>query len=168
MMPVQPTAELIKSLQAIVEALFESTSADRTTIRVDVPNDPDFPVLAEARIEGMASITGGMSLKGYKPVDFHATPTTRHLRDRREMIIQGNVTSDPPEMPLLVDFYGIRAQMLHPLEHDGDFVGLVSVHSIEPREWSSADITALKSAVRRVQSVLDGAIWIAMARGSGA
>src|SRR5205809_383992 len=118
-MPVQPTAELIKGLQSIAEELLVKTDSDRTTIRVDAPNDPDFPVVAEARVPGMASLTGGMSLKGYKPFDFHSAPTTKYLREERKVVVQRDVRVDPPEIPQVVDLYGYCAQMLHPLEHHG-------------------------------------------------
>lgn len=159
-MPIQPTAETIKRLQEITEDLLEKSKADRTTIRVDAPNDRDYPVLAEARVDGVASITGGMSLKGYKPVDIHKTSTVRFLKDKRERIVQRDARVDEPVLPELVEYYGITGQMLTPLEHDGEFVGLVSVHSIEPRKWTEEDIEIIEDATSRVHAVFEDANWV--------
>lgn len=159
-MPIQPTAETIKALQSIAEDLFEQTDAGRVTIRVDTPNDRDYPVLAEARAPGVSSLTGGMTLVGYKPIDIHAASTLKVLRDERKMIVQKDVRVDPPPIPELEDFYGMTSQMLTPLDHEGEFVGVVSVHAVEPREWTDAAIGAIQRATSRVEAHFQEATWI--------
>jgi GAF domain-containing protein len=158
--PIQPTAETIKALQAIAEGLFDETDAGRVTVRVDTPNDRDYPVLAEARAPGVSSITGGMTLVGYKPIDIHAASTLKVLRDERKMIVQRDVRVDPPQIPALEDYYGMTSQMLTPLEHEGQFVGVVSVHAVEPREWTDAAIGAIEEATSRVEEHFREATWV--------
>ena len=102
-MPFQPRPELIKALPQISEGLFAATDAGRVTVRLDSTNDPDYPVLAEARAPGVSSITGGMSLGGYKPVDIHKTTTVTFLRDRREMIVQRDARVVGPGLRSLFD-----------------------------------------------------------------
>ena len=158
-MPVQPTPETIKALQAIAEDLFQKTRAGRTTIRVDTTNDPDYPVLGEARAPGVSSLTGGMSLKGYKGYDIHKAPALVYLRDERKMIVQRDARVDPPVVRDLPEIAGVTGQMLTPVEREGRFVGIVSVHSVEPREWTEADVAAIKDATTRVERELERAIW---------
>ena len=159
-MPIQPTAETIKALQAIAEELFDETDASRVTIRVETPNDRDYPVLAEARAPGVSSLTGGMTLVGYKPIDIHSAAPLQFLKTERKMIVQRDVRVDPPQIPTLEDYYGMTSQMLTPLEHAGEFVGVVSVHAVDPREWPDAVIEAIEKATNGVHSVFKGANWV--------
>jgi hypothetical protein len=162
--PFQPRPELIKALQSVAEDLFETTRPGRVTIRVDATNDPDYPVLGEARADGVASITGGMSLIGYKPIDIHTATTVIVLRDRREKIVQNDVRTDPPRIPELLDYYGCLSQILIPIEWKGRFVGVVSIHGVDPREWTADDIAAAEEAARQVEAELEGAAWFEVDR----
>ena len=159
-MPIQPTAETIKALQAIAEDLFDETDAGRVTIRIDTPNDRDYPVLAEARAPGVSSITGGMTLVGYKPIDIHQASTVLILKNERKMIVQRDVRVDPPQIPALEDYYGMTSQMLTPLEHDGEFVGVVSVHAVDPTDWTDPAVEAIEKATNRVHEVFEEANWV--------
>src|SRR5262249_22358461 len=93
---LQPTAETIKALQAIAEEPFEATDGIRTTIRVETPNDRNYPVLAEARAPGAASLTGGMSPTGYRPTDLGRSPAIQRLRDERGVLVHEDVRVGPP------------------------------------------------------------------------
>ena len=163
-MPFQPRPELIRSLQLIAEDLFAVTAPARVTIRVDATNDPDFPVLGEARAEGVSSLTGGMTLTGYKPIDIHTAPTLRSLRDARQMIIQRDVRVDPPQIPELIELYGCASQMLAPTDWKGRFVGAISVHNVEPRDWTDDERTSLQHATQQVERELDHAAWYEVRR----
>jgi GAF domain-containing protein len=163
-MPFQPRPELIKSLQAIAEDIFETTKPGRVTIRVDVTNDPDYPVLAEARAPGVSSITGGITLVGYKPIDIHKAATFAFLRDERKKIVQRDVRVDPPQIPQLLDFYGCLSQVLTPISWQGRFVGALSVHAVEPRDWTEEDVAAIEEATGRVESELEQAAWFDLPR----
>lgn len=158
-MPFQPRPELIKALQAIAEDLFEATRPGRVTVRVDTTNDPDYPVLAEARAPGVSSITGGMSLAGFKPIDIHQATTVIDLKENRKMIVQRDARVDPPLIPELVDYYGCASQMLTPIDWNGRFVGIVSVHNVEPRDWTEQDTAAIEDATARVEAELRQAAW---------
>jgi GAF domain-containing protein len=163
-LPFQPRLELIKALQGIAEDLFGATKPGRVTIRVDTTNDPDFPVLAEVCAPGVSSLTGGMSLLGYKPVDIHTASTHVFLREKRQMIVQHDVRVDPPQIPELVDYFGFLSQMLTPIEWKERFVGVVSVHGVEPRAWTESDIDAINHATRRTERELEQATWFDIAR----
>jgi len=156
-MPFQPRPELIKALQPIAEDLFEAIDPGRVTIRFDTTNDPDYPVLAEARAPGMSSLTGQMSLGGYRVANIHAAPTFASLRDERNMIVQRDVRE-------FQELCGCLSQMLAPVEWKGRFVGVVSVHGIEARDWTEEEKAAIRGAAARVERELAQAEWIEIPR----
>jgi GAF domain-containing protein len=161
---VQPRIELVKGLQAIAEDLFEQTDPFRVTIRVQATNDRDLPVLAEVNAPGALSLAGGMSGgpdgQRYKSYDIHQGATVVQLRSTREMIVQTDTSVDPPTIfPDSVSYGNMRAQILTALEQDGEFVGIISVHQDEPRQWSEGDIRAAKEATAKAQEQLGQATW---------
>ena len=52
-----------------------------------------------------------------------------------------------PEPPrALIDVYGVRAQMLGPVEDSGTLAGWLSAHSTTERDWTADDLRALDVA----------------------
>jgi GAF domain-containing protein len=154
----------VKALQAIAEDLFAQTEPFRVTIRVQATNDRDLPVLAEVNGPGALLLTGGMSGgpdgQRYKAYDRHQGDTVVHLRATREMLVQNDTSVDPPTIfPDSVTYGNMRAQILTSLDHDGEFVGIISVHQDEPRKWSESDMRAANEATGRAQQQLDQATW---------
>jgi maleate isomerase len=142
------------SFQEIVEDLLGSTSAGRTTLRLDLPElgaglDA---VAAEALAPGVRSIRDDTSIRNLRGV-----ATVRFLEEQRRPLVQNDCLSDdlaPPKE--LVELYGVRAQMLAPVVHKGRLAGVISVHHVAgPRQWSTEDVAALQQAAERAQRELD-------------
>jgi GAF domain-containing protein len=140
------------AFQEIVQELLEKTDATRTTLRLDTPGDV-FPVVAEARAPNVRSIAGDSS------IDLKGAPTFKYLDRERRNLIQSDVAAgDHPAPPELIEFYGVKAQMLAPLVRQDRLVGIISVHyAPSTREWTEADVAALDDAARRTQEELGGA-----------
>jgi GAF domain-containing protein len=129
--------------------LLELTGASRTTVRVRAPGG-EFPVIAEARAEGVRSLIAETG------IDIRAAPTFIALQRDGQILIQEDLlVADPAPPPALIERYGARAQMLARI-HDGDeLVALVSVHEGRgPRAWSDDDVAALRRAVSETADAL--------------
>lgn len=160
---IQPQIELIQALQAIAEELYEQTNPFRVTIRVNATNDGDLPVLAEVNRDDALSLAGGMSAgpggQRYKAYDIHQAATVIQISADRKLIVQNDTSIDPPPLPESVGYGSVRAQLLTALEHDGEFVGLVSVHQEQPRRWRDEDVRAAEAATANAQRVIAEANW---------
>jgi maleate isomerase len=144
--------ETVEKLTAELEQLLAVTGASRVTVRLDLPQlgfGVD-DVAAEARQDGVAS------LQGQTAIDQRAAATVRWLERERRLLVQDDLAGADPAPPhQLVEIYGTRAQMLAPLEREGELVGWISVHENQgPRHWSNEDIRALQSAAAWFQQWL--------------
>jgi maleate isomerase len=133
------------AFEAAMQELLETTSASRTTLRLDTPGEV-FPVVAEALAPGVRSIRSATE------IDLRKAETFRVLARERRLLVQADCLVDEPVAPPeLIELYGVRSQMLAPIVKDGNLAGIISVHHAgTPREWSTAEIGALESAVERV------------------
>lgn len=139
------------TFQVIIDELLHATGASRTTLRLEEPGG-DFPVVAEALATGIRSIKGGAGV----PVRNSAT-FAFFERERRILVVNDCRASDPPTPQELMDFYGVRAEILAPLMDGGRIVGIVSVHHAPgPREWTEGEIEALRRASARILGELKG------------
>jgi len=133
------------TFQAIIDELLHATGASRTTLRLEEPGG-DFPVVAEALAPGIRSIKGSARM----PVRNSGT-FAFFERERRILVVNDCRTSDPPTPQDLMDFYGVRAEILAPLMDGARIVGIVSVHHAPgPREWTEVEIDALARASARI------------------
>jgi GAF domain-containing protein len=160
---VQPQVKLIQALQAIAEDLYQKTNPFRVTIRVQSVNDRDLPVLAEVNAPSALSLAGGMSAgpggQRYKAYDIHQAATVIQISGDLKTIVQNDTSIDPPQLPDSVDYGSVRAQILTALERKGQFIGLLSVHQDQPRQWSDSDLRAADEATTQAQRVIDQATW---------
>jgi glutathione S-transferase len=157
---VQPRIDVVQKLQEVSDRLFEQTRAMRVNVRIRTTSNLDYPVLAETLAPGAFSLTGGMSLLGFQGGDIHNAPTVRQMRRTGEPIVQRDTRVDPPLVPIARDFGGQAGQVLCPVTHDGEFSGFVAVHGDgEPREWSDADVSAVKAACAEIEAILNDAPW---------
>lgn len=141
------------TFQVIIDELLHATGASRTTLRLEEPGG-DFPVVAEALAPGIRSIKGVSRI----PVRNSAT-FAFFERERRILVVNDCRTSDPPTPQELMDFYGVRAEILAPLMDGGRIVGIVSVHYAPgPREWTEVEIEALTRASARILGELKGIV----------
>jgi GAF domain-containing protein len=137
----------------VLENLLTATAASRTTLRLDLP-DKDLHVdrvVAEAVAAGVQSIGDDSS------IDQRALPTVMFLEEERRPLVQNDcLAADPAPPQALIEFYGVKAQMLGPLVRDDHLIGWISVHYTPgPREWSHKDVDALREAIERTQQELD-------------
>ncbi len=134
--------------QTELERLLAATGASRTTLRMQARDGP-YPVVGEARDEGVGTLVGS-------PIDIRSAATFHALDRDRELLVQDDLSrADPPPPAELIEVYGARAQMLAPLERDGDLVGVISVHEAKgPRPWTEADRAALIVAADAIAAQL--------------
>ena len=139
-------------LQKALEDLLAATSADRTTLRLDLPAlelHVDLTV-AEAVAPGVRSIRRDGSL------DQRALNTVVWLEEHRKPLVQPHFGDSPQPPEALKEVYGVRAQTLGPIVRDDEMPGWISIHSLREREWSTEDLAALAAATQRVHDALDG------------
>jgi maleate isomerase len=135
--------------ETVLKELLRAVGASRTTLRLDTPGQ-DFPVVAEARAEGVASIAAETSISQ------RGAATAQRLFETRKPLIQADCAhADPPPPNELLTVYGVQAQMLGPILQDGRVIGWVSVHYLpNPRKWGEEDVAALRQAMNRVEEAL--------------
>lgn len=138
------------SFQALIEDLHEAIGASRTTLRLDKP-EAVFPVVAEALAPGIRSI------RDDQKIDLKRAATYEFLSSEQRILVQDDCTAnDPPPPKELIEFYGVRAQMLAPLIRDGQLIGIISVHYAPgPREWTEDDVAVLERTAKAAQAELD-------------
>lgn len=144
-------ADLRHRATAIVTELRERTGCDRTTLRIDDARRGLHVDLcaAESRAAGVRSIQHDPSL------DQRGLETVRWLDEHRRTLVQPAFTEPPFPPQALREVYGVRAQVLGPVERDGDVVAWLSAHSIAEREWSASDVDAVNAARDAVSALLD-------------
>ena len=133
---------LRKRFDAILADLLTTTGASRTTLRLD---DARYgfhidDVVAEALAPGENSLNQ------------RAAATAQWVERNRRLLVQSDLSTGEPRAPdALIKLYGVRAQMLAPVERQGRLDGWISVHEARgPRSWSERDQTALEKAVDQV------------------
>ena len=130
----------------VLADLLVATGASRVTLRLARPGAV-YPVVAEVLASGTPSITSGVS------PDLTNAATMRYLAEHHTNLIQDDcLKAEVPPPPELLDFYGVKAQMLAPIVGGGDLVGLVSVHyTPSVRHWTTEEIEALNRAAKEIQ-----------------
>jgi GAF domain-containing protein len=142
--------------EAILKRLLEQTSANRTTLRIDLPqfalnvNAPAAEVLAP----GVHSIKNKTSLDQRKAV------AVKWLEKNRRVFVENdclNTTPDvAPEKEVTGD-YGIRSEMVAPIIRNDCLIGWVSVHNTRgPHQWTRDEIAAIEQACVKVGQKLAG------------
>ncbi len=141
------------TLRGILHDLLRTVTASRTTLRLDLPerNLHVDRVVAEAVAPGVRPIGEDSS------IDQRALPTVKFIEGERRILVQNDcLTADPAPPPALIDFYGVKAQMLGPIVRDDHLIGIISVHYTPgPREWSEKDVDALQDALERVRRAIE-------------
>jgi len=138
------------TFEKLLADLLIATSASRVTLRLARPGEV-FPVVAEALAPGTPSITSGVS------PDLTRAATMRYLAEHHANLIQDDcANAEVPPPPELLEFYGVKAQMLAPIVGGSELIGLVSVHyTPSPRHWTSEEIDALDRAADEIELALD-------------
>jgi len=138
-------------MQRLCEELLEATGADRTTVRLDVPEHGLHVDLTAA--EGLRP--GVRAIRREGSLDQRRLNTVEWLEAERCNLVQPRF--GPPPMPpqALIDVYGVNAQLLGPVEHDGAMTGWFSAHSLTERDWSDKDLAAMDEARAAAEAVID-------------
>ncbi|BBY27236.1 maleate cis-trans isomerase family protein [Mycolicibacterium sediminis] len=136
--------------KALVTELRERTGCDRTTVRIDEPTlglRVDL-CAAESRAQGVRSIQHDPSL------DQRALETVRWLEEHRQTLVQPTFAEPPHPPQALRDVYGVSAQVLGPVERDGELTAWFSAHSIAERPWTDDDVAAMTHAQQAMTALL--------------
>lgn len=155
MSQAQQTAQALRQgFEAVVIDLLNATKASRTTIRIDLPQvgfDVENPA-AEACLDDTV-----LSLLGQPALNQRALNTVQWLDAHRKCLIQESCKdADPAPPQALMDVYGVKAQMLGPIERDGQLIAWISVHENRTtRAWTKEEIAALEDALAKVNAILD-------------
>lgn len=138
-------------IERILRDLFTGIGAQRVMVRVQEWPGGQCPAVVQVTAPGVPPAPDDPD------VDFSRAPTFLAVKDGAVLVQPDVVNAEQPATPPhLVDYYGIRAQMLHPLRAAGTFVGLLAVHEVDDvRAWSEQDSTALAAAAFRIEAVLD-------------
>lgn len=138
---------------ALAASLRGSLGAARVTVRLPT-RDGGAGLVAEALGEGVRSMRSGPQ------EDATRFATYEFLAEHRATLVQGDLVAHPVRPPAsLIDFYGTRAQMLAPICSEDELVGVVSVHSLEVREWRDTEVAAAETVALAI-----GALYRSMPR----
>ena len=143
---------LRKTFDAILSELIKTIGASRTTLRLDETKYGFHidDVVAEA------VAPGERSLRGQTSINQRAAATAQWVEKNRRLLVQSDLSVGEPRAPdALIKLYGVRAQMLAPVEREGRLDGWISVHEARgPRNWTEQDQAALRKAVEDVLRAL--------------
>lgn len=137
-------------MQTVTEQLRVDTGADRTTLRIDLPAAGCSVATCAAESLGRSA----PSIRRDATLPQRDLETVRWIEKNRTALVQNDFSAEPHPPQALLDVYGVRAQMLAPVIHDGDMVAWLSVHSLSERTWSNQEQGALASAARQVEGLL--------------
>jgi len=146
------TDALRKELDAILAELLTLTNASRTTLRLD---DAGYGFHIDD-VAAEAAAAGQNSLRGATSINQRAAATAQWVEKNRKLLVQDDLSSGEPRPPeALIRLYGVRAQMLAPIERDGRLDGWISVHEARTtRHWSAQDQEAVLHAAEQVLRAL--------------
>jgi maleate isomerase len=148
------TETLRSALDAILAQLLASTNASRTTLRLDDAQHGFH--IDDVAAEALAP--GQNSLRGVTSINQRAAATAQWVEKNRRLLVQDDLSQGEPRPPeALVRLYGVRAQMLAPIERDGRLDGWISVHEAgSTRHWSAQEQEAVLHAAKQVLGALEG------------
>jgi maleate isomerase len=138
-------------MQAVADQLRLDTGADRTTLRIDLPE-------AGCTVATCAAESCGPSVRSIRrdgSLPQRDLETVRWIDAHRTTLVQPDFSIAPYPPQALRDVYGVNAQMLAPIVRGGEMVAWLSVHSMAERVWSDADQQALAAAARTVEAMID-------------
>ena len=139
---------LKQAFDAILAELLNTIGASRTTLRLD---DAAYGFHVDD-VAGEAVAPGENSLRGQTSINQRAAATAQWVDRNRRMLVQSDLSTGEPAAPAaLIKLYGVRAQMLAPIEREGRLDGWISVHEARgPRNWTEQEQAALRKAVDQV------------------
>ena len=145
------SGSLRAAFQDVVEELRAATGADRTTLRIDLPEHGLH--VDRTAAEGLGP--GVRSIRRDASLDQRGLNTVRWLAEHGRVLVQSHFRAEPHPPAALLQVYGVRAQVLAPLRGPGGLPGWLSVHSLTERPWSEADLAAVDAAATQTQKIID-------------
>jgi maleate isomerase len=137
-------------MQAVAEGLRAETAADRTTLRIDLPEAG----CSVATCAAESCAAGVRSIRRDATLPQRDLETVRWLERHRTLLVQPDFSAPPHPPQALREVYGVGAQMLAPIVGDGVMVAWLSVHSLTERPWSHADRAAATAAADRIGTLV--------------
>ena len=139
------------TFQSIVEDLLLATGASRALLALAIPHGGFGPV-AEAVMDGVMQIRNDEVGGEWIPPS-----VLQQLQRNHEIGMENDLERASPTVPrFLIDKYGARAQMLAPIVQHAALAGFIAVHhALALREWSAADVDALRTAQAEALAVLE-------------
>lgn len=139
-------------VQEILDRLLAATGASRTTLRLDEPSLG----LRMVEVVAEALAPGQGSMKGESTINHRAAGTGLWLEENRRLLVQEDLSRTEFAAPAaLTGGFGVKAQMLAPVERDGRLEGWVSIHEAKStRTWSEDDRTAATAAAAEIAGML--------------
>jgi maleate isomerase len=149
---MSPRDHFAEAAQAILERLLAGTGASRATLRLD---DPALGFRIDD-VVAEALAPGERSMRGVGGINHRAANTAQWLERHRRLLVQNDLAATDWPAPLgLTQGFGVKAQMLAPLERDGRLDGWISVHEAKAaRAWSEADQAGASTAAAEIRSLL--------------
>lgn len=145
-------------LSATVQALGRAVGVDRCFIRLAAP-DGDGSALGPVEIEwdapGVDPMPGDPEAQ-YPVTSLAAmTRTTQWSEDvgRDPRLRAPDIDGDPQDLIKI----GTNAALATPLEWGEELLGVVTLHSVLPRKWTSADVAMIEAAAREVSIAIQHA-----------
>jgi signal transduction histidine kinase len=151
---VRDSLDVSSVLETTVHALGKASGADRCFIRLaDESGQNDLgPMGYEWVAEGVPSLKEDAEIQ--YPVSSLAART---MNTHASVNILADPSLDDPSLPPksnLEVMIGTGAALSTPLEWGGSLLGVVTLHSLFPRQWSESDIALIEAAAREVSIAL--------------
>jgi gluconolactonase len=139
-------------LRRLADDLRASIDTGRVTVRVDDVRGASFPVKAESCGAGVNAIAGD-PIEGLRESD-----TFRWIEQERRVLVQDDIVgSSIAPVPVLLERYRARAQLLAPVVVADEIRGIISIHETAgTRSWTAAEIAAAGQAADQVAALLGG------------
>ena len=147
------TSDQLRSIfDLILAQLRETIGASRTTLRLDAPIYGFH--IDDVVAESVAP--GENSLRGQTSINQRAAATAQWVETNRRLLVQSDLSTGESRAPdALIRLYGVKAQMLAPVEREGRLDGWISVHEArKTRVWTELEQDALLRAAERVRGEL--------------
>jgi GAF domain-containing protein len=138
-------------IDAILSDLLAATGASRVTLRRALPGEYAFPVTDEVLAAGVGS------LREERSVDLRTQPVALEVGAGRQVVQDDCAAAyDDPAFHRMREVYGgLAAQIVTPVQRDGEVIGIVSLHQLAtPRRWTEAEIAACRETATRVGGLL--------------
>lgn len=139
------------ALDAVVAALREQVGVDRCTLRLEVEGEY-FPVVHESLSAGTGTLIGD------RKVSLQGQPVVEAILAGAEQVVQPDcaaASDDPAFQAMLGHYGGMGAQIVTPVRHGTELLGIISLHHLGgPREWSERELALPRAGAALVRRLV--------------